>query len=80
VSVNVTLSIDEEILERARKLASQRGTSVNQMIRDYLESLTSETSREDVIAELRQSWATSAGNSEGQRWTREEIHERSRIR
>jgi hypothetical protein len=33
---NVTLSIDDQVLERARKIAAERGTSVNQMIRDYL--------------------------------------------
>jgi hypothetical protein len=33
---NVTLSIDDRVLDRARKLAAERGTSVNQMVRDYL--------------------------------------------
>jgi hypothetical protein len=33
---NVTLSIDEHVLDRARKLAAERGTSVNQMVRDFL--------------------------------------------
>ena len=38
---NVTLSIDDRVLDRARKLAAERGTSVNQMIRDYLARETS---------------------------------------
>ena len=33
--MNVTLSIDEKLLARARELAHERGTSVNQLIRDY---------------------------------------------
>ena len=34
---NVTLSIDDKVLDRARKLAAERGTSVNRMIREFLE-------------------------------------------
>jgi hypothetical protein len=38
--VNITLSADKEIIEKVRKYAAQRGTSLNQIIRDYLEQLT----------------------------------------
>jgi len=40
VRMNVTLSIDEKLLARARELAHERGTSVNQLVRDYLERLS----------------------------------------
>ena len=33
---NLTLSIDEELLDRARVLAAMKRTSVNAMIRDFL--------------------------------------------
>lgn len=33
---NVTLSIDDRLLDRARRLAAGRGTSVNRMIREFL--------------------------------------------
>lgn len=36
-SKNLTLSIDEDLLDRARVLAAMRRTSVNAMIRDYLD-------------------------------------------
>ena len=78
--MNVTLSIDDEGVERARDLAAQRGTSLNQMIRDYLTRLAADRSPEELIAELERHWATSGGNSHGERWTREEIHDRSRFR
>jgi len=35
---NVTLSIDEEDLKQARVLALQQGTSLNAVIREFLES------------------------------------------
>lgn len=35
---NVTISIDEQTLQRARIRALKQGTSVNALLRDYLES------------------------------------------
>ncbi len=33
---NVTLSVDEKILATARRYASERGTSVNALVREFL--------------------------------------------
>ena len=38
--MNVTLSIDDQTLIRARQLAQRRGVSLNEMIRDYLGTVT----------------------------------------
>jgi len=35
---NLTLVIEDQLLREARKLAIDRGTSVNQMVREYLEA------------------------------------------
>ena len=35
---NLTLSIDEDLLQKARVLAAMNKTSVNDMIREYLET------------------------------------------
>lgn len=35
--MNATLAIDEGLLERARELARRRRTTLNQLVRDYLE-------------------------------------------
>ena len=78
--MNVTLSIDDEVVVRARELATRRGTSVNQLIRDYLEELTSEMTAEEILGELEHLWRTSPGDSAGRRWTREELHERAGVR
>jgi hypothetical protein len=77
--MNVTLSIDEATLARARELAVRRGTSLNQMVRDYLEEVTSDLSTEEILQELEANWEKNAGDSGGVRWTREEIHERGRV-
>ena len=42
---NVTLTIDEDLLLAARKLALDRNTSVNAMVREYLATETSQAQR-----------------------------------
>jgi hypothetical protein len=78
--MNVTLSVDDEVLARAEELASRRGTSLNQMIGDYLQQLASDLSTGEMVQELESLWSLSAGDSHGQRWTREELHERTGVR
>ena len=63
VRMNVTLSIDEKLLARARELAHQRGTSVNQLIRDYLERLTGRSGPEEVMEQLERLWSEHEGRS-----------------
>ncbi len=38
--MNLTLSIDERLVERARKVARAMGKSLNQLVREYLSELT----------------------------------------
>lgn len=69
--MNVTLSIDEAVLIRAREVATRRGTSVNQMVHDYLEALASKPTAEELLSELEELWQGSSGDSSGRTWTRE---------
>ncbi len=78
--MNVTLSIDPETVRKARDLARRRGTSLNQMIRDYLDHLTSDRSREAKLEELNRLWDEASGDSRGWKWNREELHDRSLLR
>ncbi len=74
--MNVTLSIDEQVVAKARQIASVRGSSLNQLVRDYLEDLTRHNDMQSVLDELDAMWSESTGRSQGP-WTREELHERS---
>lgn len=78
--MNVTLSIEEKLLARARALAHERGTSVNQLIRDYLERLTGGAGAADVMEQLERLWAEQAGRSGGWTWNREELYDRPVLR
>jgi hypothetical protein len=75
VLVNVTLSIDEQTVKRARKRAEALGKSLNQLIRDYLQKLAGGDDAECSIQEFERLSGT--GNSHGVRFNRDETHERS---
>jgi len=71
----VTLSIDEQLVARARKKAEALGKSLNQLIRDYLQTVAGGDDPECSIKEFQQ--LSGQGNSRGWRFNRDEIHERS---
>ena len=73
--MNLTLSIDEQLVARARKRADALGKSLNQLIRDYLQNLAGGDDPHQSIAEFQQ--LSGKGHSRGWRFNREEIHERS---
>ncbi|HSM91414.1 MAG TPA: DUF6364 family protein [Anaeromyxobacteraceae bacterium] len=73
--MNVTLSIDEQVLARARKRAEALGKSLNQLVRDYLERVAGGDDPERSIEELRK--LSGSGHSRGWRFDRDEIHGRS---
>jgi hypothetical protein len=50
--MNVTLSIDEKLVERARRLAAAQGISLNQMIRRLLEEAAAASSVDHLVEEL----------------------------
>jgi hypothetical protein len=75
-NMNITLSIDDEVVRRARQQAEVLGTSVNQLVRDYLEQLAGKRDPADRAAEFSRLSRLSHGDSKGWKFNREEIHER----
>ena len=73
---NLTIALDESLLYAARRLAAERATSVNAMIRAFLEE---ETARESQVREARRrivELCRAADVEVGTRaWTRDELHE-----
>lgn len=74
---NVTLSLDEVTLREARRIAANRSTSVNAMIREFLDQLTAREShaqaaRKRIVKLSRQSRAA-RGKSV---WSRDDLHAR----
>jgi predicted HicB family RNase H-like nuclease len=74
--MNITLAIDERLVARARRVAASLGKSLNQLIRDHLEAITSQDSAETFALELRRLSTEAHGNSGGRRFNRDEAHGR----
>jgi hypothetical protein len=75
---NLTLAIDNELLKRARQVALAQETTVNALVRDYLEELVSRHSydAEKLIRELDALYARTSVKKGKRAWTREGLHER----
>jgi len=74
--MNIVHSVVEPLIEEAGKLAQARGTSLNQLVRDYLEALVRPHDVDGFGAELRRLTAEGRGHSAGWRFDREALHER----
>ena len=48
---NITLAIDEDLLDKTRVLAAMRRTSVNEMVREYLKKLVEQEAQFDEVTE-----------------------------
>jgi len=72
--MNVTLSIDDQLVTRARKKAEALGKSLNQLIRDYLQAVAGGDDPERSIEEFKR--LSGRGHSRGWRFNRDEIHSR----
>jgi hypothetical protein len=74
---NLTITVDEQVLKRARIKALEEGTSVNALLRSFLERYVRDVeTRKKAIADILALSRSSRAASSGKRWTRDELHER----
>ena len=74
--MNVTLSVDDEVILRARRRAEALGTSVNQLVREYLEQLAGNSDPNEDAEQFERLSKLAHGDSRGWKFNRDEIHER----
>jgi len=73
----LTLALDEDLLRAARKVALDRNTSVNQMVREYLVGVTRQEDQGKAAARrLQKFFRTSRAEVGPITWKREDLHER----
>lgn len=76
-TTSLTLSIDDGLLREARIRALQQGTSVNAVVREYLEHYVGRSAVDAVTGFLDLASRTHASSGPGGRsWSRDEIHAR----
>ena len=76
-TVNITLSADAELVQKAREYAKAHHTTLNQLVREYMRRLTNSLSFEEAAAEFERVARNHPGRSaEGYRFDRDAVHER----
>lgn len=82
---NLTITVDDELLKKARIRALERGTSVNAVLAEYLRTFAGEVQAQAratrallaLAAESSKASGRSRGKARGgRRWTRDQLHER----
>ena len=74
---NITLSADENLIASARAYAQAHGTTLNDLIRDYLVQIAAPLDRKMAAEEfMRLAREHPSCSEEGWKFNREEIHKR----
>ena len=74
---NLTITIDDEALKKARLRALQQGTSLNAVLREFVEAYAGvRAEHENAVREILNLSMAAKSGSGGRRWTRDELHER----
>ena len=75
---NITLAMDDEVLDKVRAYAAEHKTTVNAIVRQHLEKLASENDRRaEARRNLKRLAETSKGTlGPGYVWNREELYDR----
>ena len=75
---NITLSVDEEIIKKARKIAVDKNTTLTAMIRKFLQSVADSdaTEKKQAIKKLQKSFQELSRDMGTRTWTRDDLYER----
>jgi hypothetical protein len=74
--MNITLSAEVDLVRKARAAARKQGKSLNQLVREYMQSLCEMDEGRSTAARLFELMDEGRGDMLGQRFDRSEIHER----
>lgn len=74
--MNITLSVDEQVAQRARDAAKKMGKSLNQVVRDYLEQLAGSARRGQQWTQFEARCLQSSARLDGWHFNRDEANER----
>lgn len=75
---NITLSVEEDIVRRVRKIAVDRNTTLTEMVRAYLTRVAGEDAlgRELIARDLDESFRKYSRPMGRRAWTRDDLHDR----
>jgi predicted transcriptional regulator len=73
---NITLSLDESVVKRVRRIALERDTTLTAMVRDYLEQVAAsdQALREQQARDIRAAFANYSRPLGGKDWQRDDLY------
>jgi hypothetical protein len=72
---NVTLAVDDKLLEASREYAQRHHTTLNAMVRDLLERTVRPEAENAGLKEFLRLASQAKGDSKGWKWNREELYD-----
>jgi len=75
---NITLSVDNEIIKKVRKIAIDKNTTLTAMVREFLISVTTWDAhgKNEAVKRLQKSFMKMSSDMGRRKWSRENLHER----
>ena len=80
--MNITLSIDEEIVKKVRRIAMDKDTTLTALVREYLTSVANSDAvdRKEQVARLEESYKKLSRDMGPRTWTRDDLYDRKVLR
>ena len=77
--MNITLDIDEDVVKKVRKIASDKDTTLSGMVNDYLTGLARDDAeaRQERVLLLEDSFRRISRDMGACEWKREDLHVRA---
>ncbi|MCD6225372.1 MAG: hypothetical protein J7K32_07650 [Deltaproteobacteria bacterium] len=75
---NITLSVNDDIIKKVRKIAIDKNTTLTALVRDFLTTIAKQDvqHRKKAAEKIGESFKTKSRNMGVREWTREALHER----
>ena len=75
---NITLSVDEDIIKKVRKIAIDKNTTLTAMVRDFLKSVAEneEIDKQRILNQIDESFTILSRDMGPRAWTRDELYDR----
>ena len=75
---NITLSVDDEIIKKVRKVVVDKNTTLTAMVREFLQSVADSNAAEkkQAVKKLQKSFQGLSRDMGTRTWTRDDLYER----
>lgn len=78
--MNVTLTLQDEVVRKVRRIAAERDTTLTGLVRDYLTDLARNNEGEDrqkrSLANMERAFALFSVDASPRNWTRADLYDR----